>query len=132
MNCKELYSTRSRSFDFSNLQRDETIVLEPAVCVEEVRELVVVVQVHAVAIAAPCTLRVVAVAAAPTPEQPEVWYPGLVELATLSIDGTSAGTLLRGVVAGPLPSHVQLRLLAVGSAPTPMSATLSVMLEGTR
>jgi hypothetical protein len=130
--CELLSSTRSRAFDFSTLDGKAEVVLEPAVCVEDVRELVVVVQVHEATIGAPGTLRVVAYAAAPTREQPEVWYPGLVELSSQSLEHTSAGTLLRNVIAHPLPTHVQVRLLAGGAAPTPMSATLTVMLEGTR
>jgi len=133
--CDVVLELPSRAFDFSGTQGGETqtVVLTRATCVDELRELVVVVRVHAVT-AGSGTLRVVAVPVAPTPEQPEVDYPDEnTTLASLDVHAAAAGSLLRAFVQAPLPTHVQLRLVAtMPSSPASFTSTLSLSLEGKR
>jgi hypothetical protein len=122
-----------RPFSFSTLAAggSSTIVLAPAVGVEILRELALLVHVYVFGAPLGASLRVVAVAAAPTEEQPDVLYPGNVELAAVSLAGSGAGSLLRAELHPPLPTHVQLRMLAVGAdPPNAFRTTIAALLEG--
>jgi hypothetical protein len=126
-------SSPSRSFDFSNMagQTTRTLVLTRATCVEERRELVIVVRVHAINIGGAATFRFIVVAAAPTSEEPETEFPGTTELARVDVHGTSAGTLLVAAIPAPLPTHVQIRVVAVQDVlAQQIRATLSFDIEG--
>lgn len=120
-------------FSFSSMAAgsSRTQVLVRSACIEDRRELVLVVRVHDVDLGAGTGVSVVAVAAAPTREQPEVDFASDEILASVAIEGTSAGTLLRSMAVAPLPSHVQLQIRATqaGSQQT-MTATLGVELSG--
>jgi 5-deoxy-D-glucuronate isomerase len=133
MRTAEVLTLPLRAFDFSNAGSGatQTMRLTRATPVEDLRKVVVVARVKAVKITGSATLRLVAVAAAPTDEQPEVEYTASDELASLDVHSASAGQRLEAAILPPLPTHLQLRLVA-GQAATPqtISATLGVSLEG--
>lgn len=113
-----------------------TQVLATATCVEAWRELVLVVRVHQGFVGPDATLDVVAVAAAPTAEQPGIDYLAAELLASVSLAGVktvTAGPLFRSRVLAPLPTHLQVQArVAQPPARTRIEAVLSIELSGKR
>lgn len=110
-----------------------TQVLVRAACVETVRRLELILRVHEVTIGGAATLAIVALAVAPTREQPEVDYVGDDILTSLPLAGTAVGTLLRGEILPPLPTHVQLQARVTQPNPAQtIVATVSIELTGKR
>jgi hypothetical protein len=112
---------------------ERTQVLIRALCTDDLRELVLLVRVHEVDIDADCELTVQLVPVAPTREDPGRDFPAPDVLAAAAIAGTEVGQLLRAVCLTPVPTHVQLRVVATQAAsPGSISATLSIELLGRR
>ena len=133
MRTADVLTLPLRSFDFSNAAAGttQTMRLTRATLVEDLRKVVVVARVKAVKVTGSATLRVVVVAAAPTNEQPDVDFTGSDELASLDVHTASAGQRLEVAIPPPLPTHLQLRLVAgqPGTLET-ISATLGFSFEG--
>jgi hypothetical protein len=122
-------------YDFSNNagRTSETVVLARAVCIEGLRELVLLTRVHAASIGTFASVEVHLVAVAPSRWQPEVDYAASSALARVTIDAaTPAKSLVRAVALPPLPTHVQLRLVAVqgAAASVTIAVRLSIDLSG--
>lgn len=103
------------AYDFTNLikQNSETVLIERDICVEHLRELVLVVRLHSVDIDTDSHLSVRVVPAAPTRWAPDVAFLADDVLASVTFDGhSSAGELARAVCLPPLPSYVAIQLLA--------------------
>lgn len=124
-------------YDFSNnaSRTSETVVLARAVCIEDLRELALAARVHARTIGgAFATISVRVMAVAPSRWQPNVDYVADAVLASVTVDAsTPTKALLRAAALAPLPTHVQLQLVAVqGGTQVTLAARLSVDLSGKR
>ena len=122
--------------DFSNnaARTSETVVLARAVCIEGLRELALAVRVHARTIGAFARISVRVMAVAPSRWQPNVDYVSETVLAGVTVDAaTPTKALLRAAALAPLPTHVQLQIVAVqAGSPVTLAARLSVDLSGKR
>jgi hypothetical protein len=87
------------------------------------------VRVHAVSIASPRTMSVIAYKASPSPDRPDLDFYDPTAWATASVTSAAAGDLVKTQLAAGFGSHLRVIVRAVPDAtPGNLSATLSIAL----
>ena len=106
-----------------------TLVLVRALCVESVRDLVLVVRVHEVKIGSGAAMSIRLIPVAPTCEDPARDFAASSVLGEAAV--VSASSLVRAACVAALPTHVQLVVVATqGSLLVAITATVSIELIG--